>query len=132
MRLARSVRLTIAARNPRKKRQEVPIILWDPSMNRRLPLALTRHAHHGGAQMKSVLIGLGMLLGAATIASGEDVKIEKKVERPGVSVEVPAPPGVGVERRDRVETTGRATGCESKSVTKESPGETKTTTRSNC
>ncbi len=61
--------------------------------------------------MKSVLIGLGMLLGAATIASGEDVKIEKKVERPGVSVEVPVP-GVGVEHREQVETTGRATGCE--------------------
>jgi hypothetical protein len=82
--------------------------------------------------MKSVLIGLGMLLGAATIASGEDVKVEKKVERPGVSVEVPAPPGVGVERRERVETTGRATGCESKSVTKESPAGSKTVTRSNC
>jgi hypothetical protein len=83
--------------------------------------------------MKSVLIGLGMLLGVATIASGEDVKIEKKVERPGVSVEVPLPGvGVGVERRERVETTGRGTGCESKSVTKESPGESKTVTRSNC
>jgi hypothetical protein len=83
--------------------------------------------------MKSVLIGFGMLLGAATIASAEDVRIEKKVERPGVSVEVPVPGvGVGVERRERVETTGRATGCESKSVTKESPGETKTVTRSNC
>jgi hypothetical protein len=81
--------------------------------------------------MKSVLIGLGMLLGAATIASGEDVKIEKKVERPGVSVEVPAP-GAGIERRERVETTGRATGCESKSVTKESPAGSKTVTRSNC
>jgi hypothetical protein len=81
--------------------------------------------------MKSVLIGLGMLLGVATIASGEDVKIEKKVERPGVNVEVPLP-GVGVEQRERVETTGRGTGCESKSVTKESPGESKTVTRSNC
>jgi hypothetical protein len=81
--------------------------------------------------MRSVLIGLGMLLGAATVASAEDVKIEKKVERPGVSVEVPVP-GVGVERRERVETTGRGTGCESKSVTKESPGESKTVTRSNC
>ncbi len=81
--------------------------------------------------MKSVLIGFGMLLGAATIASGEDVKIEKKVERPGVSVEVPVP-GVGVERRERVETTGRATGCESKSVTKKSPVGSKTITRSNC
>jgi hypothetical protein len=82
--------------------------------------------------MKSVLIGLGMLLGAATIASSEDVTIEKKkVEPPGVSIQVPAP-GIGVERRERVETTGRATGCESKSVTKESPGGSKTVTKSNC
>jgi hypothetical protein len=81
--------------------------------------------------MKSVLIGVGMLLGAATLALGEDIKVEKKVERPGVTVEVPVP-GVGFERRERVETTGRATGCESKSVTKESPGESKTVTRSNC
>jgi hypothetical protein len=82
-------------------------------------------------QMKSVLIGLGLLFGAATIAAGEDVKIEKKVERPGVTVEVPVPP-VGVERRERIETTGRATGCETKSVTKETPAGSKTTTRSNC
>lgn len=81
--------------------------------------------------MKCLLIGLGMLLGAATIASGEDVTIEKKSERPGASVQVPAP-GVGVERRERVETTGRATGCDTKSVTKESPGESKTVTKSNC
>jgi hypothetical protein len=82
--------------------------------------------------MRSVLIGLGMLLGAATFASGEEVTVEKKVERPGVSIEVPAPPGVGIERRERVETTGRATGCETKSVTKETPGGSKTTTKSNC
>jgi hypothetical protein len=81
--------------------------------------------------MRSVLIGVGMLLGAATFASGEEVTVEKKVERPGVSVEVPVP-GVGVERRERVETTGRATGCESKSVTKETPSGSKTTTKSNC
>jgi hypothetical protein len=83
--------------------------------------------------MRSVLIGLGMLLGAATIASAEEVTIEKKVERPGVRVEVPVPGvGIGVERRERVETTGRATGCETKSVTKETPGGSKTVTRSNC
>jgi hypothetical protein len=81
--------------------------------------------------MKCILIGLGMLLGVATIALGEDVTVEKKAERPGVSVQVPAP-GVGVERRERVETNGRATGCDTKSVTKESPGESKTVTKSNC
>jgi hypothetical protein len=48
-------------------------------------------------------------------------------------VTIPLPvPGVGVERRERVETTGRATGCESKSVTEEAPGESKTVTKSNC
>jgi hypothetical protein len=82
--------------------------------------------------MKSVWIGLGILLAAATIVSAQDVKVEKKVdERPGVKVEVPGV-GVGVERRERVETTGRATGCDTKSVTKERPGESKTVTKSNC
>jgi hypothetical protein len=82
--------------------------------------------------MKSVLIGLGMLCAAATVASAEEITVEKKVERPGVTVQVPLPPGVGIERRERVETTGRATGCETKSVTKESPGGSKTVTKSNC
>jgi hypothetical protein len=81
--------------------------------------------------MKSVLIGLGMIAAAATFASAEEVTVEKKVEQPAVTIPFPVP-GVGVERRERVETTGRATGCESKTVTKEAPGETKTTTKSNC
>ena len=81
--------------------------------------------------MKSIVIGIGMLLGAATLVSADEVTIERKVEPPVIGVPVPAPP-VAVERRERVETTGRATGCESKSVTKESPGESKTVTRSNC
>ena len=81
--------------------------------------------------MKSVVIGISMLLGAVTFASAEEITVEKKVEQPVIGIPVPAPP-VAVERRERVETTGRATGCESKSVTKESPGESKTVTRSNC
>jgi hypothetical protein len=87
--------------------------------------------------MKRVLIGVGTLCAAATFAAAEEITVEKKVERPGVSVEVPLP-GVGIgverrgERRERVETTGRATGCETKSVTKETPGGSKTVTKSNC
>jgi hypothetical protein len=64
----------------------------------------------------------------------------------GVSVEVPGvkvtPPRVDIGRRDRlvveerrkIETDGRGPhgGCESKSVTKSEPGETKTVTKENC
>ena len=84
--------------------------------------------------MKSILMSLAIVVSGATLASAADVKVEKKVEeRPGVNVQV-APPGVGVgvERKERVETTGRATGCDTKSVTKEGPGESKTVTKSNC
>jgi hypothetical protein len=81
--------------------------------------------------MKCLLIGVGMLIGVATIALGDDVTVDKKVDRPGASVQAPVP-GPGVQRRERVETTGRATGCETKSVTKESPSGSKTVTRSNC
>jgi hypothetical protein len=81
--------------------------------------------------MKGVLLGIGMIVAAATFASAEEVKVEKKVEQPAVTIPLPLP-GVGVERRERVETTGRGTGCESKSVTKEAPGESKTVTKSNC
>ena len=82
--------------------------------------------------MKQLILGFALLVGGATLASAEDVRIEKKVEqRPGVRVEVPVP-GVGVERRERVETTGRATGCDTKTVTQEEPGETKTVTKKRC
>jgi hypothetical protein len=81
--------------------------------------------------MKSILVGLAIAAGTATFVSAEEVTIEKKVEQPAVTIPLPLP-GVAVERRERVETTGRATGCESKSVTKETPGESKTVTKSNC
>jgi hypothetical protein len=81
--------------------------------------------------MKSIPIGVAIAMSAATFVSAEEVTVEKKVEQPAITIPLPVP-GVGVERRERVETTGRATGCESKSVTKEAPGETKTTTKSNC
>jgi len=84
--------------------------------------------------MKSMLMSVAVLIAGATLVSAEDVKVEKKVEeRPGVSVQVPLPGvGVGVERRERVETTGRGAGCETKSVTKEGVGESKTVSKSNC
>jgi hypothetical protein len=85
--------------------------------------------------MKQLVLGFAVLVAGATLASAQDVKVEKKVEeRPGVNVQVPVP-GVGVERRERrerVETTGRAPGCETKSVTKEEPGESKTVTKKTC
>jgi hypothetical protein len=82
--------------------------------------------------VKTMLMSVAILIAGATLASAEDVKVEKKVEeRPGVSVQVPLP-GVGVERRERVETTGRGAGCDTKSVTKEGVGESKTVTKSNC
>jgi two-component sensor histidine kinase len=59
--------------------------------------------------MKSMLIGLGMIAAMATVASAEEVTVEKKVEQPAVTIPLPVP-GVGVERRERVETTGRAAG----------------------
>jgi hypothetical protein len=84
--------------------------------------------------VKTMLMSVAILIAGATLASAEDVKVEKKVEeRPGVSVQVPVPGvGVGVERRERVETTGRGAGCDTKSVTKEGVGESKTVTKSNC
>ena len=56
-------------------------------------------------------------------------------ERPAMTVPPPVP-GVGVEGRDRVErregeTTGRG-GCDSKTVRKEGPDESKTVTKERC
>jgi len=58
------------------------------------------------------------------------------IDVPGVRI---APPRVDIERRDRViekrviETDGRGRGgCETKTVTKREPGETKTVTKENC
>jgi hypothetical protein len=82
--------------------------------------------------MKSILMSIALIVGGTTLVLAADVKVEKKAEeRPGVNVQV-APPGVGVERKERVETTGRGTGCDTKSVTREGVGESKTVTKSNC
>jgi hypothetical protein len=96
-----------------------------------MTFAFSERLTRGAMPMKSNLIGVAIAMRAATFVSAEEVTVEKKVEQPAITITLPVP-GVGVERRERVETTGRATGCESKSVTKEAPGETKTTTKSNC
>jgi hypothetical protein len=77
---------------------------------------------------------LGMLVAAASLPAGAQ---ERRVieERPAITVPPPVP-GVGVQRRDRVErrepeTTGRG-GCDSKTVRKEGPDESKTVTKERC
>jgi hypothetical protein len=80
-------------------------------------------------------------LAFAFVASGTIIAMAQ-----GVTVEVPGvritPPRVDIERRDRpvieerrrIETDGRGPrgGCETKSVTRSEPGETKTVTKENC
>jgi hypothetical protein len=82
--------------------------------------------------MKRVLLGCAFIaVGTLAAMSQERRMEERKVEeRPNVTIPLPIPQ-VGVGRRERVETEGRG-GCETKSVTKERPGEEKTVTRSNC
>jgi hypothetical protein len=85
--------------------------------------------------MKAVALTFAALASGTIVATAQGVI----VETPGVKV---APPKVEIERRDRpvveerrrIETEGRAprSGCETKSVTKSEPGETKTVTKENC
>jgi hypothetical protein len=83
--------------------------------------------------MKAALLAFAVLASGTLAASAQGVKVEV----PGVKVETPR---VDVERRDRpvekrvIETEGRAPrgGCDSKTVTKKEPGETKTVTKENC
>ena len=85
--------------------------------------------------MKAVAFAAAILASGAIVASAEDRVI---VDVPGVRI---TPPRVDVERRDRpvekrvIETDGRGGGrggCETKSVTRQEPGETKTVTKENC
>jgi hypothetical protein len=85
--------------------------------------------------MKAVALAAAILASGAIVASAEDRVI---VDVPGVRI---TPPRVDVERRDRpvekrvIETDGRGGGrggCETKSVTRHEPGETKTVTKENC
>jgi hypothetical protein len=83
--------------------------------------------------LKALGLAVAILASGTLAASAQGVKVEV----PGVKVETPR---VDVERRDRqdekrvIETDGRGPrgGCDSKSVTKKEPGETKTVTKENC
>lgn len=85
--------------------------------------------------MKAVALAFAVLASGTIVAMAQGVTIEV----PGVKV---TPPRVDIERRDRpiveerrkIETEGRGPrgGCESKSVTKSEPGETKTVTKETC
>jgi hypothetical protein len=82
--------------------------------------------------MKAAALAFAILASGTLVASAQGVSVEV----PGVKV---APPRGDIERRDRPvgeerrksETDGRGSrgGCESKSVTKSEPGETKTVTK---
>ncbi len=84
--------------------------------------------------MKRSALAVAILVSGTWAASAQ-----VNVEVPGVRV---GPPRVEIERRDKpvreerrkieVEGRGARSGCESKSVTKSEPGETKTVTKENC
>lgn len=81
----------------------------------------------------------GTALAFVVLASGTLVASAQGVSVDGVRI---TPPRVDIERRDRpvveerrrIETDGRGPrgGCETKSVTKSEPGETKTVTKESC
>lgn len=83
--------------------------------------------------MQRIILAVGALVAGSVLASAQDVKVEKKVEeRPGVNVQVPVP-GVNVEKRERVETTGRGpANCDKKTVEKETPAGSKSVTKERC
>jgi hypothetical protein len=83
--------------------------------------------------MKRSALAVAILVSGTWAASAQ-----VNIEVPGVRV---GPPRVEIERRDKpvreerrkIEVEGRAArGCESKSVTKSEPGETKTVTKESC
>jgi hypothetical protein len=84
--------------------------------------------------MKAAVLGFTILAGGTLVAVAQGVSIEV----PGVKVA----PRVDIERRERpvveerrkLEIDGRGPhrGCETKSVTKSEPGETKTVNKENC
>jgi hypothetical protein len=82
--------------------------------------------------IKAALLAFAVLASGAIAATGQVT-----IETPGVKV---TPPRVEIERRDKpvekrvIETEGRAPrgGCDTKTVTKKEPGETKTVTKENC
>ena len=56
--------------------------------------------------MKQIFTAIAILVAGTVLTSAQDVKIEKKEERPGVNVQVPVP-DVRIEERKRVEERRR-------------------------
>lgn len=81
--------------------------------------------------MNKLLVAAALIMGTS-LACAQDVTIEKKTERPGIVVPVPAP-GVTVERREKIETTGRGpANCDTKTVQKDTPAGSSTTKKERC
>lgn len=86
--------------------------------------------------IKSLMLGVGLLAATSLSAGAQERRVIE--ERPAVTVPLPVP-GVEVEKRGErrdverrdVETTGRG-GCDSKTVRKEGPEESKTVTKERC
>jgi hypothetical protein len=86
--------------------------------------------------MKAVIGACAALASGAVVAVAQGVIIETpgvKITPPRVEIERRDRPGV-IEERRRIDTEGRAPrgGCETKSVTRSEPGETKTVTKETC
>jgi hypothetical protein len=86
--------------------------------------------------MKSAALIFITLTASSMFARAEDRVIVE--ERPAITVPLPIPE-ISVERRRveerrTIETDGRGPrgGCETKSITKREPGETKTVTKESC
>ena len=77
--------------------------------------------------MKFVLTAALLMAGTSlALAQDVDVQVEKKTDKSGVNVQVPAP---RVEERKKIETTGEG-GCDTKTVEKDTPaGEDKKTVK---
>ena len=84
--------------------------------------------------MKALLLSFAFLAAGTVLTSAQ----ERREERPAVVVPLPIPEVVlPQERRDRrIETEGRGQGerrgCDSKTVKRETPGQSTTTTKERC
>jgi hypothetical protein len=86
--------------------------------------------------MKALLVSFAFLTAGTVLTSAQERRGE---ERPAVVVPLPIPEVVapGEERRDRrIETEGRGSserkGCDSKTVNRETPGQSTTVTKERC
>jgi hypothetical protein len=84
--------------------------------------------------VKALLLSFAFLTAGAVLTSAQ----ERREERPAVVVPLPIPEVIlPQERRDRrIETEGRGQddrrGCDSKTVKRETPGQSTTTTKERC